>query len=147
MPVQTDISIIDRVGNGIVAGFIATLALSALHETVSLLTAALGLRTPTTGWLFHFFVGTFLWGALFGFLHDYLFGPSWVRGITFAAAASFVVMVAVMPLTGAGFFCIKLGIFAPILVTLFHLIYGAMLGAVYGKLIDTDERHAVGAPQ
>ena len=28
---------------------------------------------------------------------------------------------------------------APVVVTLFHLTYGAILGAIYGKLIDTDE--------
>jgi hypothetical protein len=63
-----------------VAGFIATLVMSALHEPVVLLTAAAGMDAPATGWLFHFFVGTLLWGGLFGVVHDYLFGPSGCAG-------------------------------------------------------------------
>ena len=136
---RRDISITDRIGNGIVAGFIATLVLSALHEPVTLLTAAVGVRAPVTGLLFHFFVGTLLWGSAFGFLHDYLFGPSWLRGVIFASGAALVVMLAIAPLTGSGFLCLKLGAFAPMVVALFHLAHGAILGAVYGKLIDTDE--------
>lgn len=138
---RTDISIIDRIGNGIVAGFIATLALSVLHETVTLMTAAVGLRAPAVGWLFHFFVSTLLWGGVFGFAHNYLFGPSWLRGIVFAAAAALIVMFGVMPATGAGLLGLKLGVFVPIVIVLFHLSYGAMLGAIYGKLVDTDEAH------
>ena len=136
---RTDVSIADRIGNGLVAGFIATLVLSALHEPVALLTTAVGVRAPVTGLLFHFFVGTLLWGGVFGFVHDYLFGPSWLRGIVFASGAALIVMFAIAPLTGSGFLCLKLGLFAPVAVGLFHLAYGAMLGAIYGKLIDTDE--------
>ena len=43
---RTDISITDRIGNGIVAGFIATLVMSALHEPVALVTAAVGMHAP-----------------------------------------------------------------------------------------------------
>ncbi len=136
---RTGVSITDRIGNGIVAGFIATLVMSALHEPVTLLTAAVGVRAPVTGLLFHFFVGTLLWGGAFGFAHDWLFGPSWLRGVTFAGLAALVVLFAIAPLTGSGVLCLKLGAFAPVVVALFHLCYGAIIGAIYGKLIDTDE--------
>jgi hypothetical protein len=129
----------DRIGNGIVAGFIATLALSALHEPMTLVAQAVGVRAPVAGMLFHFFVGTLLWGAAFGFVHDFLPGPSLVRGVTFAAGAAVIILLVIAPLTGAGLFCLKLGIFAPLIVVLFHLAYGAILGGIYGKLIDTDE--------
>jgi hypothetical protein len=135
---RTDVSITDRVGNGIVAGFIATFVMSALHEPMALVTAAVGMHAPA-GLLFHFFVGTLLWGSLFGFLHDWLIGPSWLRGIMFGAAAALVVMLGVAPLTGSGFLCLKLGVWAPVVVALFHLAYGAILGLVYGKLLDTDD--------
>jgi len=36
------VSATDRIGNGIIAGFIATLALSAVHEPVALVTEAVG---------------------------------------------------------------------------------------------------------
>ena len=139
MTTRTDISVPDRIGNGIVAGFIATLVMSALHEPVGLVTEAVGVHTLAAGLLFHFFVGVLLWGSVFGFLHDYLYGPSWLRGITFASGAALVVLFAIAPLSGAGVLCLKLGWFAPVVVALFHLAYGAILGAVYGKLVDTDE--------
>ena len=139
MTMRTGVSITDRIGNGIVAGFITTLMLSALHEPVALVTESVGVRAPVTGLLFHFFVGTLLWGSVFGFVHDYLFGPSWLRGVVFASAAALIVMLGIAPLTGSGFLCLKLGLFAPFVVVLFHLTYGAILGGIYGKLIDTDE--------
>lgn len=129
----------DRIGTGIVAGFVATLILSALHEPLTLVTEAVGVRTPVAGLLFHFFVGTLLWGGGFGFMHDFLPGPSWLRGVIFSAAAALVVFVGIAPFSGAGLFCLKLGIYAPLVVLAFHLAYGAILGAIYGKLIDTDE--------
>ncbi len=136
---RTDISSTDRIGNGIVAGFIATLAVAGLHEAVSLLTEAVGVPTPAIGWVFHFFVGTLLWGGAFGFAHDYLAGPSWLRGVTFATGAALLVMLVAMPLAGAGIFGLHIGISVPFVIALVHIVYGATLGLIYGKLIDTDE--------
>ena len=137
---RTDVSGTDRIGNGIVAGFIATLVVAGLHEAVSLLTESVGMPTPALGWLFHFFVGTLLWGGTFGFAHDYLAGPSWLRGVTFAVGAALLVMLVVMPLSGAGLFGVDLGgVAVPLVVALIHIVYGATLGLIYGKLVDTDE--------
>ena len=143
---ERHISATDRIGNGVVAGFIATLMLSALHEPVTLVTESVGVRTPVAGLLFHFFVGTLLWGGAFGFAHDYLPGPSWVRGVVFAACAAAIVLVGIAPFTGAGLFGLELGMAAPVIVTLFHLAYGAILGFIYGRLVDTEEarRHLAG---
>jgi hypothetical protein len=138
MSMRTDVAIPDRIGNGIVAGFIATFVMSALHEPVALVTAAVGMHAPL-GLLFHFFVGTLLWGGAFGIVHDWLVGPSWVRGVLFGIATALIVMLFVSPLTGSGFLCLKLGPWAPAVIALFHLSYGAILGLVYGKLVDTDE--------
>jgi hypothetical protein len=139
---RTDVSITDRIGNGIVAGFIATLVLSALHDPVSLLAEVAGIEQPVPGLLFHFFVGTLLWGGTFGVMHDYLYGPSWVRGITFAAICYLIIALGVMPAVGAGLFGIGIDIVVPFMVAVFHLLYGAMIGVIYGKLIDTDEARA-----
>src|SRR5215212_10528390 len=138
MTMRTDVSITDRVGNGIVAGFIATLMMSVLHEPIGLVAEAVGVHTPVAGLLFHFFAGTLLWGSLFGIAHDYLPGSSWLRGMIFSGAAALLVMFAIAPLTGSGFLCLKLGMYAPLVVASFHLAYGGILGAIYGKLIDTD---------
>jgi hypothetical protein len=72
-------------------------------------------------------------------VHDWLAGPSWVRGIIFGFVAALAVLFVIAPLAGSGMLCLKLGVFAPIVVTLFHVGYGAILGLVYGKLLDTDE--------
>src|SRR3989442_13981152 len=101
---RTDISITDRIGNGVVAGFIATFAMSVLHEPVALMTEAIGMRAPPVGLLFHFFVGTLLWGSVFAMLHDILPGPSWVRGTIFSAGTFPLVMWVVMPSVRAGAF-------------------------------------------
>ena len=85
MIMRNDVAFTDRIGNGIVAGFIATLVMSGLHEPVGLVTTAVGLHAPL-GLLFHFFVGTLLWGGVFGIAHDWLVGPSWVRGVLFGSA-------------------------------------------------------------
>ena len=138
MTVRTDISVTDRIGNGIVAGFIATFVMSALHEPLALVTAAVGMHAPV-GLLFHFFVGTLLWGSLFGLVHDWLAGPSWLRGVLFGLMAALAVLFVIAPLAGSGLLCLKLGLYAPIVVALFHVSYGAILGLVYGKLVDTDE--------
>jgi hypothetical protein len=135
---RTDVAITDRIGNGIVAGFIATFVMSALHEPVALVTAAVGLHAPV-GLLFHFFVGTLLWGGAFGFVHDWLVGSSWVRGVLFGFVAALAVLFVIAPLAGSGLLCLRLGVWAPVVVALFHLSYGAILGLVYGKLVDTDE--------
>ena len=135
---RTGVSITDRIGNGIVAGFIATLVMSVLHEPVALVTAAVGMHPPV-GLLFHFFVGTLLWGGAFGIVHDWLAGPSWLRGVLFGSGAALLVLFVVAPLTGSGFLCLRLGFLAPAVVALFHLSYGAILGGIYGKLLDTDE--------
>src|ERR1700688_3183463 len=96
------ISATDRIGNGIVAGFIATLMLSVLHEPMTLVTEAVGVRAPGAGLLLHFCVGTLLCVGAFVFLHDFLPGPSWVRGVIFATGAALIVFIGIAPYTGAG---------------------------------------------
>jgi len=135
---RTDVAITDRIGTGIVAGFIATFVMSALHEAVALVIAAVGMRAPV-GLLFHFFVGTLIWGSAFGIVHDWLAGPSWLRGVVFGFLAALIVLFVIAPFAGSGLLCLRLGLFAPIVVAFFHVGYGAILGLVYGKLLDTDE--------
>ena len=65
--------------------------------------------------------------------------PPWIM----RSGAALVVMFVVAPLTGSGFLCLKLGFLAPAVVALFHLSYGAILGGIYGKLLDTDEAREI----
>ena len=143
-----------HIGKGIVAGFIATVVLSALMimkgmmgvmpdlNAIKMLTgmahhAIATPATPLVGWLLHFMIGTLGWGYLFALAFKYLPTRSAaVKGGLFGTAAWLLMMVMVMPMAGAGLFGLHLGIGAPIATLMLHWIYGAVLGATYGKLVD-----------
>lgn len=137
---------------GIFAGFIATVALSALmvlkakmgmlpemNAIKMLATMAHGFigtpLTPVVGWLLHFIIGSILWGILFAILFERIPGqqPA-IKGLIFGTAAWLLMMIMVMPMAGAGLFGIHLGMGAPIATLVLHWVFGAVLGAVYGKL-------------
>src|SRR5437879_10060112 len=99
------------------------------------------MRAPQSALCFHCSVGMLLLGSVFGMLHDILPGPSWARGTIFSAGTWLIVMLVVLPSVGAGGFGTRCGPLAPLVIAAFHLLYGATLGLVYGKLIDTDEAH------
>ncbi len=44
-------------------------------------------------------------------------------------------MVVIMPMAGAGIFALNLGIMAPIMTAMLHVIFGAVLGYVFSLLI------------
>src|SRR5262249_31405064 len=76
----------DTIGRGIVAGFIAMLAVSLLVDPLVLITGTRWTQESGLGLRLHFFVGPAVWGAAFAFFHDHVRGPSWLRGVVFAAA-------------------------------------------------------------
>lgn len=141
-----------NVSKGILAGFIATIVLSVLMvlksvmgmmpqvNAIKMLTGMghgmMGMpATPVVGWVIHFIIGTIVWGILFALLIKAIPGGSaTVKGLVFGTAAWVLMMVIPMPMAGAGLFGLKLGIGAPIATLILHLVYGAVLGAVYGKL-------------
>lgn len=142
-------------GKGIVAGFIATIVLSALMiakgmmglmpnlNAIKMLTVMahhfMGTPiTPVVGWGLHFIIGSLVWGILFGLLFTRIPGKSpAVKGLIFATGAWLLMMVAVMPVAGAGLFGLHLGMGAPIATLVLHWVFGAVLGAVFGKLAAT----------
>lgn len=132
---------------GLIAGFVATVVLSALM----LLKAMMGLMPelnviamlanmtgggPLMGWIAHFAIGTILWGGLFAYLEPRIPGGSdWIKGMAFGIAAWLLMMIVVMPMAGAGFFGANLGMMAAVATLVLHLIYGAVLGATYAALV------------
>lgn len=140
-----------KIWHGVVAGFVATVVLSALMliksgmgmmpqlNAIQMLTkmgatyAGLPLY-PLIGWLMHFFIGTIMWGILFALIEPQLPGGYWLRGVIFSIGAWLLMMIIPMPMAGAGFFGLNLGIGAPIATLVLHTIFGAVLGAVYGWL-------------
>jgi hypothetical protein len=75
-------------------------------------------------------IGTVLWGTQFAWLNPNGEGH-WLKGILFAVGAWFVMMIVVMPMAGAGFFGSNLGMMAPVMTLVLHVIFGLVLGAIY----------------
>jgi len=140
-------------GKSMIAGFIATVVLSVfmvikmkmgvmpdLNVIKMMTTMAHGMlgtpAVPIVGWVMHFMIGTVVWGVLFALIGKSLPGGGYVsKGLSFGVLAWVLMMVMVMPIAGAGFFGLSLGIMAPVMTLMLHLVYGAVLGGLYGKLL------------
>ncbi|MBL8593695.1 MAG: hypothetical protein JNK01_13505 [Devosia sp.] len=133
---------------GLVAGFVATVVLSAAMvakqmmglmpelDVATMLTSMLGLPDVALGWVMHFMIGTVAWGVAFAVVVPYLPGSLVMRGVLFGIAAWLMMMIAVMPMAGAGLFGLQLGIMAPLATLMLHILYGATLGAVFAAMPD-----------
>ena len=134
-----------NVFKGMVAGFVATIVMSALMlmkqkmgvmpqlNPIQMLNDMMGASAPLVGWAAHFMIGALAWGVLFALLDPRLPGRShWIKGTVFGFGAWLMMMVVVMPMAGAGVFGMQLGMMAPVMTLVLHLIFGAVLGGVYG---------------
>ncbi|MES1956331.1 DUF6789 family protein [Salinisphaera hydrothermalis] len=138
-----------RYAHGLLAGFCATLVLSAFMiakaflgipppMSVIHLLAGLGHHlfgtpaAPIFGWLAHFAIGTILWGLLFAALYAVLPGSAMAKGALFATGAWLLMMIILMPLAGKGLFAAGAGPGVAIATLILHWIYGVALGAVMG---------------
>jgi uncharacterized membrane protein YagU involved in acid resistance len=136
---------------GMVAGFIATVVLSALmlmkqgmgllpqlnpiEDIVHVADLLTGMTLPLPfGWIGHFVLGTVAWGIIYAALHASLPGAPVVKGLIFGALAWLAMMIIFEPLAGDGLFALSLGPQATVATLVLHLIYGAVLGEVYGLL-------------
>lgn len=137
---------------GIAAGFIATLVLSMMMVAKSMLGLMPDLNvismlshmahekmsmpaSPITGWLLHFMIGTVAWGPAFAALYTLIpGGKAWQKGILFGIGAWVLMMVGPMPMAGAGLFGLHLGVAAPVMTLMLHILFGAVLGATYALL-------------
>ena len=142
------------IGKGIVAGFVATLVLSALmlmksamgvmpafnaiKDWVTIL-AGLGLpATPLIGWIAHLILGSVVWGALFAAVEPRLPGGAVASGTVFGVLAWLGMMVVFMPWAGNGLFALGIGPMAAVATLVLHIIYGAVLGAAFAKVTDAN---------
>jgi len=132
---------------GILAGLAATIVLSALMvlkmfmgvmpqlDIAKMLATMMGSPdTPLIGWIMHFAIGIVVYGVAIGVLDAQLPRTSSVgHGIMIAVIGWLIMMVALMPMAGAGLFGMNMGVMAPIMTLVLHLIFGAVLGWVYGR--------------
>lgn len=137
-----------KVPAGLIAAFIATIVLSVLMilkgklgllpdmNVIRMLASQMG-GNPIMGWIAHFTIGTVFYGLIYALLFS---GQTWgnhlLRATVMATLGWVVMMLAVMPLMGAGLFGLGLpsGIKIPVATLVLHLIFGAVLGAVYCAL-------------
>jgi hypothetical protein len=131
---------------GVIAGFIATLVLSAVMllkvkfhvvpEELSIMSLLGRLAGgPGAAWADHFILGTLVWGMIFAGFEALLPNvPYWLKGVIFSVLAWLVMMVAFMPFVGVGLFGAKLGMLAAVVTLIQHLVYGVALGLTYGLL-------------
>jgi len=89
---------------------------------------------PLIGWIVHFAIGIVVYGVAIAALDSELPGTSRVgHGIMLGVVGWLIMMVALMPMAGAGLFGMNLGVMAPMMTLMLHLIFGAVLGWVYGR--------------
>ena len=136
------------IGRGIVAGFVATIVLSAIMlmkqsmglmpelDPIAMIAGMAGASSPAVGWIGHFVIGSVFWGAGFAIVSPYLPGPYWLRGTTFAVGAWLMMMIVMMPIAGAGPFGLSLSMMVPVASLVLHVVFGLVLGVIYGLLGD-----------
>lgn len=131
---------------GIIAGLIATVVLSLLMvvkgmmgvmpdlNVIAMLASKLG-GSMAIGWAAHFTIGAILYGLVFANLGSMIPGGSDIgRGVVLGVIGWLVMMVALMPMVGAGFFALNMGMMAAVATLVLHAIFGFVLGFTYKKL-------------
>ena len=133
------------------AAFLATIVLSFLMamktmmglmpqmnpiaDLVTILQNVLGIPVMLVfAWLLHFFIGTVVWGGLFALLYTKLPGGNAIKGIVLSIGAWVLMMLTVEPLAGHGLFGLQTSPVIPLMSMMLHIVYGAILGTVYGVL-------------
>ena len=57
-----------------------------------------------------------------------------MRGTIFGVGAWLAMMIVMMPMAGAGLFGLGLGMMTPVATLVLHVVYGLVLGGIYGLL-------------
>lgn len=133
-----------NISRGVVAGLVGTAALSVLMvmknvmgvmpelDVIGMLGGMMHVP-PAVAWVIHFMIGA-IWGLLFAVLYSRIPGSSpIVKGMVLLTGAWVLMMVMVMPMAGAGMFGMKLGMMAPVMTWVLHLVFGAVMGLAYGR--------------
>ncbi|WP_418317103.1 DUF6789 family protein [Piscinibacter sakaiensis] len=136
------------ISKGLLAGLAATAVLSALMwvkammgvmpelDLPGMLASMMGAPdTPALGWAAHLMIGIVGYGLLISKAGLLATGSPITNGIVLAAVGWLVMMVVLMPLAGAGLFALSLGLMAPLMTLMLHLIFGAVLGWAFGRLV------------
>jgi hypothetical protein len=146
-----------KIVKGLIAGFVATVVLTILMmmkkmlgvmpelDPVRMLSEMaaqnMGMEPNIMiGWIMHFMIGSVAWGGAFIVLNNVLPGTSQIaKGISLGIVAWFMMMIGPMPMSGAGLFGLNMGILAPVMTFMLHIVFGVVLGAVFIRLGGVEE--------
>ena len=136
----------NAIRNGLLAGFLATLAVTVLMmvktasgqfpelHVIRTLSSIIGMPgNVIVAFGIHIFIGTVVWGVAFAFVAPLLPGNSYLmKGLIFGILAWLAMMTIFMPLAEAGFFAVHRGTMTvPFITFIYHLVFGIVLGTVY----------------
>ncbi len=137
-----------NIGKGLLAGLAATVVLSALMvmkammgmmpalDLPKLIAGMMGHPdNPMLGWAVHFMIGIVGYGIAITLLAHRLGSSATVSGIIIGVIGWLVMMVMLMPMAGGGMFGMAMGVMAPVMTLVLHIIFGAVLGWTYAKLV------------
>ena len=132
---------------GVIAGFFATVILSAimvLFNALGILPQLdivglidhLGSIQRVAAWVDHFIVGALLWGPIFAAFEATtdVKWPRWQKGLMFGVIAWVLMMLIFMPVIGGGLFGWRLDLVTPIGMLGQHLLYGLAIGVIFDLL-------------
>jgi hypothetical protein len=149
--------IVPKLLKGVIAGLVATAVLTVLmmmkkmmgvmpeldpvHMMSEMVAQKMGMDPNIViGWIMHFGIGSIAWGVSFVLLNNILPGKSQiVKGISLGIGAWFLMMIGPMPMSGAGLFGMNIGMMAPVMTLMLHIIFGVVLGTVFVKLKGSTE--------
>lgn len=144
--------------NKVLAGVIAAFAATAVLSLLLVLKQAIGLlpqlefiamltglarnylslpATTGTGWLLHWLIGSAGYGVAIALIAgDRPVRGALLKGLLLGFVGWLAMMLVLTVLAGQGLFALEVGLAAPLLALALHLIFGAVLGAVFGLLVN-----------
>lgn len=146
-----------KIGRGLLASLAATVVLSVLMVLKTMMGVmpaldlpkmiAVMMGSPDTrmlGWAAHFLIGIVVYGIAIATPGDRMGSSPTVSGIVMGVVGWLIMMLTLMPMAGAGLFAMSMGVMAPLMTLVLHLIFGAVLGWTYGRLgSGSSEAHTV----
>ena len=135
---------------GVIAAIAATIVLALLMmlnnnmgwvpglDLVSHFMTLAGSTEPMTGWIVFAIVLALIGGLVFSLLDAHLDRPEgWeeiLRGLLFGLGAFLLAGILIMPMSGGEAFGMKYGIGGPIYLAIAFLVYGGVMGFIYGMM-------------
>ncbi|MEK7402784.1 MAG: DUF6789 family protein [Gemmatimonadota bacterium] len=129
-----------NIRKAVLGGIVGTIAMTVMAAVVApmmglpkmnpaeMLASQMG-NNAIMGWMGHFMIGI-VFAGMYAFIAPSLPGPVAVRGALFGIGPWLLAQVAVMPMMGMGLFSGSMVMAGGSLIG--HLVYGAVVGAVYG---------------